>query len=313
MFRSATAGYVVLGSDIGGYLDRDDKDLTGPTIPLDATVFSRWTALGGLTPFMQLHGRANITPWTFPDMPDAITATYRYWAKLHHELVPFYYSLAEDSYPTGPSIMRPIGDQASWAGDYRFQLGDAFLVAPILDATGKRDVVLPAGVRWYDWWAPSADALMGGQTLTGYDSTDLSRIPLFVRSGAIIPAEVGDDVTGLGDAASAGHLTLLVYPDTTASAFVLRDTDDAITNIAAQAQGSAGFSISISRAVRDTLVRVRADAAPTSVKVDSAAAPSLTDRASFDAGTNGWFYDAATRSVWIHVPMGMSTHTIVAG
>lgn len=312
MFRSAAAGYVVLGSDIGGYLDRDDKDLAGPTIPLDAAVFSRWTAVGALNPFMQLHGRANITPWTFPDMPDVITANYRYWAKLHHEMVPFYYSLAEEAYAGAPGIMRPVGDDKSWAGDYRYQLGDALLVAPLLDATGKRDVPLPAGTRWYDWWAPSADALLGGQTLTGYDATDLSRIPLFVRSGAILPLEVGDDVTGLGDAASAGHLTVLVYPDATASTFALHDTDDVVTTIGAQAKG-AGFSISLSRALRDTLVRVRADAAPASVKVDGAAAAALADRAAFDAATAGWFYDAATRSAWVHVPTGAGAHTIDGG
>ena len=33
-----------------------------------------------------------------------------------------------------------------------------------------------------------------------------------MRQGAIVPAVVDDDVTGLGNAASAGALTLLVYP-----------------------------------------------------------------------------------------------------
>src|SRR5690606_22211895 len=64
MFRSAEAGYVVVGSDIGGYLDRDDENILGPEIPFSTVNFQRWTAVGALTPFMQLHGRANITPWT---------------------------------------------------------------------------------------------------------------------------------------------------------------------------------------------------------------------------------------------------------
>ena len=37
-FRSAAAGYVVVGSDIGGYLDRDQDNLTR-TIPFDVEVF----------------------------------------------------------------------------------------------------------------------------------------------------------------------------------------------------------------------------------------------------------------------------------
>jgi len=311
MLRSAAAGYVVLGSDVGGYLDHDDKNLLGPQIPLDPVVFARWTALGGLSPFMQLHGRANLTPWTFPDMPDTITAVYRYWAKLHHELVPFFYSVAEEAYAGGKPIVRPIAaDPAGWAGDFRYQLGEAFLVAPILDATGKRDVALPAGARWYDWWAPAADVIAGGQTITGYDATDLSRVPLFVRAGAIVPLEVGDDVTGLGTAASAGKLTVLVYPDPVMTSFRLHDVDDGVTTIDAGGAGGQ-LSVKLSRALRDTLLRVRADTPPSAVSVDGTAAPALADRAAFDAATTGWFVEAATRSVWVHVPAGAGAHTVL--
>lgn len=309
MFRSAKGGYVMLGSDIGGYLDRDDLDLLGEEIPLDPVNFMKWTALGGLTPFMQLHGRANITPWTFPEMTDEVVATYRYWSKLHHEMVPFFYSLAEEAYTGGPGIVRPIGEEADWAGDYRFELGSAFLVAPLLDGTGKRDVALPAGASYYDWWAPDTDPVAGGQTVSGYDATAPERIPLFVRSGAIVPLSVSDDVTGLGTAASKGALTVLVYPDAETSSFQLHDTDDAVTKIDASASGG-GFTVSLSRALVDTLVRVRVEAAPGSVMVDGAAVTEHADRAAFDAAQGGWFHEAATRSVWIRVPAGAGAHTV---
>jgi alpha-glucosidase (family GH31 glycosyl hydrolase) len=309
MFRSAAAGYVVLGSDVGGYLDRDDKDLLAPQIPLDPAVFARWTAVGALSPFMQLHGRANLTPWTFPGVPDQITAIYRSWSKLHHALVPFFYSVAEEAYAGGKGIVRPLAEDPAWAGDFRFTLGDALLVAPILDASGKRDVALPAGSHWYDWWAPSADALPGGQTLSGYDATDLAKIPLFVRAGAIVPLEVGDDVNGLGTPASAGKLTVLVYPDAQTTTFALHDEDDSVTGLTAQAGGS-GFTVSLTRALRDTLLRVRADAAPTKLLVDGKAAAQRADRAAFDAAADGWFYEAATRSVWVKVPKGAGARTV---
>jgi alpha-glucosidase (family GH31 glycosyl hydrolase) len=149
---------------------------------------------------------------------------------------------------------------------------------------------------------------MGGQTLAAYDSTDLARLPLFVRAGAIVPLEVSDDVNALGTAASAGKLTVLVYPDTAASSFKLHD-DDAVTTIGASSAG-AGFSITLSRALRDTLVRVRADAAPAQVKVDGKTVTKLADRAAFDAAAEGWFYEASTRSAWVHVPKGASSHTV---
>jgi alpha-glucosidase (family GH31 glycosyl hydrolase) len=311
MFRSAKGGYVVLGSDVGGYLDKDDKDLLGKTIPLDPVVFMKWTALGGLSPFMQLHGRANLTPWTFPDMTDQVVKTYRYWAKLHHQLSSFFYSLTEEAYAGAPGVVRPIGDEKDWPGDYRFQLGDAFLVAPLLDGTGKRDVALPAGARYFDRWSPDTDALDGGKTLSAYDASDPVRYPLFVRSGAIVPVEDADDVTGLGTKTSAGKLTLLVYPDAAPSSFKLHDTDGMTTSIDASAKG-AGFTGSLSRAPRDTLIRARADAAPATIKVDGAAAAKVADRAAFDAAASGWFYEAATRSAWVRVPAGAGAHTVTA-
>ena len=79
MFRSAAAGYVVVGSDLGGYLDRDDLNLLGPKIPFDSLNFARWTAASALTPLMQLHGRDNLTPWTVPDRADETVALYKYW------------------------------------------------------------------------------------------------------------------------------------------------------------------------------------------------------------------------------------------
>lgn len=300
-FRSAKGGYVMLGSDIGGYLDRDDKDLLSAEIPLDPVNFMKWTALGGLSPFMQLHGRANVTPWTFPEKTEEVVTVYRYWSKLHHELVPFFYSLSEEAYAGGAGIVRPIGQEADWPGDYRFELGSAFLVAPLLDGTGKRDVPLPAGTRWYDWWAPDTDPVEGGQTLPEYDATADERIPLFVRAGAIVPLEVKDDVTGLGNQASASRLTVLVYPDDVASQFSLHETDDQVTTIQASPFG-AGHVVSFSRTPRDTLVRARTESAPIQVEVATQVVPEHLDRAAFDAASSGWFWEAETRSVWIHVP-----------
>jgi len=79
--------------------------------------------------------------------------------------VPFWYSLSQEGHANGTTILRPIGDMAAWSGDYRYTLGDALFVAPILDGTGKRDVVLPAGARYYDFWAPDSNPIDGGMTV----------------------------------------------------------------------------------------------------------------------------------------------------
>ena len=289
IFRSAAAGYVVLGSDIGGYLDRDDIDLSGPVLPFDTLLFARWTAFGALVPFMQLHGRANIAPWTVPDHVDETVAMYRYWSTLHTELVPFWLSLSRAAQAGGAPLLRPQGDAATWPGDYRYAIGDALFVAPLLDATSTRDIALPAGT-YYDWWRPGDPAIAGDQTLRAYAMPERERFPLFVREGAIIPANVASDVTGLGTAARGDALTVLAWPAAAASQFDLIDEDDAPTTIRISAT-----AIDLSRALRPTYFRLRRDAAPSAVSAGSA----VTD---LDSVATGWRYDATNRWLWIKVP-----------
>lgn len=232
LFRSAEAGYVVIGSDIGGYLDRDDRDLLGEVLPFDVEVFARWTAASALMPFFQLHGRANITPWTVPERIEETVAMYRYWATLHQELVPFFYSLAEEAHRGRlQATLRPIGGLSDWTDDYRYFVGDAFLVAPLLAKGGVRQVELPAGGPYYDWW-DEGRVYEGGTTVTASMAGDLLRSPLYVRAGAIVPAEVGSPLTGLGDAGSRDGLTLLLAPGPELRTFTLHEEDGTTTTIA---------------------------------------------------------------------------------
>ncbi len=310
LFRSARAGYVVIGSDVGGYLDLNDENLAEP-VPFDQETFVRWVAVGALTPFMQLHGRANLEPWSVPVRPEETVAIYRYWATLHHELVPFFYSLAEDAYAGGAPIIRPVGDEGEWPGDYRFLVGDALLVAPVLGPGGARDVALPAGARWYDWWSPGADALAGGQTLGALDASDRQRIPLFVREGAIVPLNVSTDVTGLGGAASAGRLTLLVYPAEGGSTFVLQDADGGLTRVdAARVDGAS--VVTLSRCPRPLVTVVRVEAEPGAVTAAGAALPRRRDRAEFDAAPAGYYFDGPSRRLWVRVEASLGPLTIEA-
>lgn len=296
MFRSAEAGYVVVGSDIGGYLDLDDKDLRTP-VPFDVEVFQRWAAVGAMTPFMQLHGRANIAPWTVPERVEETVEHYRYWSWLHQALIPFFYSLAEEAYEgRAAPIMRPVGGEAVWPGDWRFLVGEAFLVAPILDATGVRDVALPAGARWFDWFAPEADPLEGGRVLMDYASAT-GRVPLFVREGAIIPMEVASAVTGLGDASTGEDLTVLVYPGEAPSSFTLHEPDGQIRLAAALTEG--GAEVTLGRVPRSVRLRIRAEAAPDRVVVREDTLPTLPSRQELDASRTGWWYEGSTRSLWV--------------
>jgi alpha-D-xyloside xylohydrolase len=239
-----------------------------------------------------------------PEKPDETVALYRYWATLHHELVPFFYSLAEEAYAGGPTVIRPVGDGPStWSGDWRYQLGDALLVAPIIDDVGRRDVTLPTGARWFDWWDVTGAPLAGGEVLINVDATDTARVPLYVREGALVPLEVSSDVTGLGSAAHAGKLTLLAWPGATPSRFVVHE-DPRVVEVTA-----TGRSLRFSSLSRGAFVKLWTDEPPTSVSVDGRALTRHADKAALEAAGEG-FTAAAGHFTWLAVPAGEGEHTV---
>jgi alpha-glucosidase (family GH31 glycosyl hydrolase) len=306
MFRSAAANYPVVGSDLGGYLDRDDRMLT-TEVPYDGDTFERWIALGALTPFMQLHGRANFAPWTVPTRAEEITDAYRFWARLHHAMVPFWYALSQAAWADGAPILRPLGTMASWPGDYRYTLGDALLVAPVLNESGRRDVELPAGT-WYNWWAPAADALSGSTTLRAVDTSDRARIPLYVRRGAIIPLRVDADLAGLGNATAAGSLTVLIYPDTAPSRFVLHE---GATPAPVEVTPTAtGVTVTVPASTTAWYLRVRADTPYRTASLGSVNVPQRASRAALDADPTGLWLDDASRAAWVRFPAADAPQTV---
>lgn len=308
-FRSADAGYVVIGSDIGGYLDRDENDVIGMPIPFDQEVFARWVAWSGMMPFFQLHGRANLEPWNIEARTEETVDLYRYWATLHHEMVPFWYSLAQQAYLEDDAsvMMQTIGEEADWADDWRYFIGDAFLVAPILEAGGIRDVEIPEGT-FFDWW--SGDTITGPTTLEAYaGATDRSRIPIFVREGAIIPMEIDSDVTGIGRDEFADHVTILAWlPTFGTSEFFFYREDDARSRRPLTARRD-GFTAAAGEESLILRLRPRDDLEVGQVRVEDTLTTEHDTRAEFDAASTGWFLE--DEYVWVKLEPADDDQTIV--
>jgi alpha-D-xyloside xylohydrolase len=204
--------------------------------------------------------------------------------------------------------VEPIGADKDWAGDFRWILGRAFLVAPILDASGVRDVALPSAARWYDWWNDSADAKDGGTTLSAYDAKALDRVPLFVREGAIVPARVDGDLTGLGTAASKGALTLLVFPGPTREGIDVKDTAGALR---VEAERTTQITVTLSTSPSPILLRVRTDAMPTQAEDGGVPLALHATRGAFDAATTGWLVDALRRITWVKLDARAAARTVI--
>jgi alpha-glucosidase (family GH31 glycosyl hydrolase) len=148
--------------------------------------------------------------------------------------MPYIYSLARRTYETGAPFMRalfmdfPNDPNVADVGD-EFMFGPAFLVAPVTEqGRESRQVYLPAGRDWYNFWTNRRFA--GGQT--GTVAAPIDTIPLFVAAGSIIP--MGEPVQNTSTPQAIAEIR--VYPGQTAD-FALYD-DDGVSYEYEQSQGN---------------------------------------------------------------------------
>jgi alpha-glucosidase/alpha-D-xyloside xylohydrolase len=104
--------------------------------------------------------------------------------------MPYTYTLCREAHDTGLPLIRamwlhyPEDNEAITRGD-QYLWGRDILVAPVVErAATERSIYLPKG-DWYDFWTKEKHA--GGREIKR--AIDLETMPLYVRSGAIVPLD----------------------------------------------------------------------------------------------------------------------------
>ncbi len=184
--NAGLSGEPLWTSDLGGYLK-------SKRTPDDDKLFIRWTEYAAFSPVMEVHSQMNLGPWDYG--PEAL-AIFRRYSVLHMSLFPYLYAAAQESARDGMPIMRALAlenqdDERARAIADEYYYGPDLLVAPVLNQATKRSVYLPEG-DWLDYW--TGTKLRGGQTVSA--DAPMSRIPLYVRAGTILP-EIPDDIMTL--------------------------------------------------------------------------------------------------------------------
>jgi len=136
-------------------------------------------------------------------------------------LMPYLYTAVRECHETGLPIVRalwlhaPDDAMAAARGD-EYMWGPDILVAPVVEAgTTNRKVYLPRG-PWIDFW--TNERVNGGREVDR--AVDLATIPIYVRSGAVIPLGPIKQYT---DEPSDTPLRLVVYPGADGSSSVYED------------------------------------------------------------------------------------------
>ena len=211
--------------DAGGFTGTPTDDL-----------YVRWAQFAALSPLVRFHGTTSRLPWNFP--PAAADAA-RSALRLRYRLMPYLYSAAVHSARTGVPMMRALlvdapDDPAAWTAELEYLLGPDLLVAPVVTTDPERSVYFPAG-RWVSH--ATGEIVEGGRHHRV--GAPLTRIPLYVRYGALVP--VGPEVERVGDGAFA-DLTVVSWGGVDGRT-VISDVDGDTVVTAVRDGGTLGFSV----------------------------------------------------------------------
>jgi alpha-D-xyloside xylohydrolase len=150
----------------------------------------RWFQFGAFSPLFRSHGEEPFREiWNLADEGTEVYKSLTWYDELRYRLMPYTLTLAGETYHRDGSIMRGLvmdfpNDLKARDVDDEYLYGSAFLVAPVTSFKARsREVYLPAGATWYDFETGKAHA--GGQAIKA--EAPLSRMPLFVKAGAIVP------------------------------------------------------------------------------------------------------------------------------
>jgi len=178
-------------TDIGGFaVERRYEKGKGKDLEEWRELQTRWYQFGAFCPLFRVHGQFpyreifNISPEGTPAYESML-----YYDKLRYRLMPYIYSLAQQTYHENYTMMRglamdfPNDDAVKNIAD-QYMFGPYFLINPVTDYNSRsRSVYLPKGNGWYNFANGKYET--GGQQITV--DAPLEKMPLFIKEGAIIP------------------------------------------------------------------------------------------------------------------------------
>jgi hypothetical protein len=197
----ATIGEPYVSDDIGSFLGPPPQGTQDP-----ADLYDRWVQFGTFQPILRLHSNdEKRLPWQYPQPVRSITDSF---LRLREALIPYTYTLASQAHDTGLPIAQPLyleypEQLAAYSHPGEYLYGSGVLVAPVTSPGTVADatVWIPPG-RWVDYFTGAT--FTGPTTVTV--SEPLSRMPVFVRAGGIIPEQSPST-----NSSSAEHLVLKVF------------------------------------------------------------------------------------------------------
>ena len=306
------------GCDVGGFY--------GPAP--DEELFVRWVQNGIFFPRFSIHSTNTDNTVTEPWMYHNSTPLIRDAISFRYRLIPYLYSLEYRAHTEGLPIMMAEflvfqNDANTYEEGTDFMFGDYLLVSNIVEkGETEHTVYLPEMKHrkevWYNF--NTREAYVPGECVKL--QTDLSDIPLFVRSGAIIPMAnhavndlIHDDITAL---------KILFAPDIS-STFTMYE-DDGTSNdykngiyLKTEITVEAGEKTKIhfrhegsyeSKVKKMELDVIHKEKSPYYILLDEKELPHFLHRRKYEEASEGWYYSQTLKSVQIKYQNPKKDHEV---
>ncbi|HVW21201.1 MAG TPA: TIM-barrel domain-containing protein [Opitutaceae bacterium] len=196
------SGIPYWNTDTGGFFGGDPAD------PKYAELFTRWFQFSAFCPMFRVHGTNRPKEiWRWDPATQRVLADF---INLRYRLLPYIYSTAH-AVTLGGSMMEPLpmafpGDPSLAVVTDQYLFGPALMACPVTaPGASSRPVDLPRGADWTDFW--TGRSFSGGSVITG--DAPISRMPIFVRAGSILP--YGPAIQYAGEKPGA-PVEIRVYP-----------------------------------------------------------------------------------------------------
>ncbi len=302
--ESASTGLSAVSDDIGGFNNVGDQapgSEPGST-KLSDDLYARWVQFGTFQPILRLHGNhSDRLPWQYGP---AASSSAEKFLNLRENLVPYTYTLAQEATATGVPVVRPTylqypnsQDAYANAGSEYFY-GPDVLVAPVTTpgTSSTTSVWFPPGNTWTDYF--TGKTYQGGTTQTV--STDLSTMPVFIKSGGIM-ATRSDNVTN-DDQNPLTKVTLDVA-EGSAGSFSLYEDNGSTTNTAQSATTKITYQdhrlvVSPVKGSFKGQVTKRAY----TVAFHNAVAPTVVEVNGKRVSANSWTWDRSSHTLTVRAP-----------
>lgn len=234
------SGIPYWNTDIGGFYS-GTKYPKGVADPAFQELYTRWFEFAAFTPMFRSHGTN--TPreiYQFGKKGDLAYDAQEKFINLRYRLQPYIYSSAWQVTAHSSTMMRALAmdfpsDTAVLNINNQYLFGKSILVAPVTDslyvsrANGKtrvdfttvksQNVYLPKGVDWIDFW--TGQLYRGGRKIK--TKVPIDQIPLFVKSGSIIPFGPLQEYTGEHP---DDKLEIRIYPGASGQFTLYEDEND---------------------------------------------------------------------------------------